>query len=137
MKLLRILFALALSLIFLAPAAQAGDELSATEKRLVGIWQEYEPTSNVVQFFPDRTMRIYLTKEEREQMKVDFIPATWMVSPESVLTLTFTAKSGKSFSQSITLEYKGEEMWLVNENKPTTKHHRLNSAGDIPNIYKW
>ena len=137
MKSIRILLALALSCVFLAPAALAADELSAAEKRLVGVWQEYEPASNVVQFFPDRTMRIYLTKEERDQMRANFIPATWVVSPDNMLSLTFTGKNGKGFTQTIKLEYKGKEMWLVDEKRPTTKHHRLKGAEDIPAIYKW
>lgn len=137
MKSIRILFVLAMSLIGFAPAAMGADELNSVEKRLIGIWQEYEPTSNVVQFFPDHTMRIYLTKEERAKMNINVIEANWTVSPKSVLTLNFTAKNGKTFSQSINLEYKGEEMWLVDEGKPTTKHHRLKGEGDIPATYKW
>ncbi len=137
MKSVRILLALALCFIFLAPAARAADELTATEKRLVGIWQEYEPAFNVVQFFPDRTMRIYLTKEEREQMRANFIPATWVVSPDNMLSLTFMGKNGKGFTQTIKVVYKGKEMWLVDEKRPTTKHRRLKDEADIPAIYKW
>ncbi|HEY5994277.1 MAG TPA: hypothetical protein VIU46_06695 [Gallionellaceae bacterium] len=134
MKFLRILLLLALSITSFAPAAIGAEELASSEKRLVGIWQEYQPNANVVQFFPDHTMRIYLTKEEREKMKINFIQANWAVSPESILTLNFSA-NGKSFSQSIKVEYQGEEMWLVDEGKTTTKHQRL--SGEIPEKFKW
>lgn len=137
MKSIRILVVMAFCLIGFAPAAMGADSLSSTEQRLVGIWQEYEPTSNVVQFFDNHTMRIYLTKEERAQMKINFIEANWTISDKGVLTLNFTSKTGKSFSQSINLEYKGEEMWLVDEGKSATKHHRLKAESDIPATYKW
>jgi hypothetical protein len=137
MKSIRILFFLALSIISFAPAAMGADELSSTEKRLVGIWQEYEPSANVVQFYPDHTVRIYLTKEEREKMKTNFIQANWTLSSDSVLTLNLAGPNGKTFSQSANLAYKGDEMWLVGEGKPTIKHHHLKGEGDIPAIYKW
>ncbi len=136
MKSIRILVVLVFCLIGFAPAAMGADALNSTEQRLVGIWQEYEPASNVVQFFDNHTVRIYLTKEERAQMKVNFIEANWAVSSKGVLTLSFS-RNGKTFSQSTNLEYKGEEMWLVDEGKPSTKHHRLKGEGDIPATYKW
>jgi len=135
MKTIRLLLFLVLSGAGFAPAAMSAEPLTASEQQLVGIWEEYSPSSNVVQFYPDRSMRIYLTQEEGAQMKLHWIEANWSVSPESMLTLNFSA-NGKSFSQSVKLVFEDKEMWLVDKEKnSTTKHHRI--TGEIPGKYRW
>ena len=129
MKTIRILFAAA----FLALAGCASQP-QTPEQRVVGTWEEYEPNSNVTQFFADHTMKIYLTQEEGAEMKMHWIKATWTVSPDSVVTLSFSA-NGKSFSESAKLSFEKDEMWLTQENGVVTKSRRL--GGDIPEKYRW
>ncbi len=135
MKTIRFLLFLAFSGIAFAPAAMSAEPLTATEQQLVGTWEEYAPSSNVVQFYPDRTFRLYLTKEEGDQLQMHWIGATWAVSPEGTLTMIFSG-NGKSFTRSIKLVFEEKEMWLVEEeSRGTTKHRRL--TGDIPAKYRW
>jgi len=132
-----LLFLLAFSGAAFSPAAVAAEPLTASEQGLVGVWQEYSPSSNVTQFYQDRTMKIYLTKEEGARMKTHWIEATWSVSPENMLTLSFSA-NGKSFSQSAKLDWENEEMWLTQENDGTavtTKSRRI--TGGLPAKFRW
>ncbi len=72
MKVLR-QFSLLLASIMLVSTAQADDKLSDIEKRMVGLWECHidhaynSPELYVQQLYGDRTMKLYVTKEQSEK----------------------------------------------------------------------
>ena len=134
MKTIRFLLILVLSTLGFAPAAFSAEPLTSTEQKLVGTWEEYEPSSNVVRYYSDRTIRLYLTEEEGSDTGTHYIEGSWSISPDSTLTMNLSA-NGRSLTQTVKVVFKNDEMWLVDEEKGETKHRRL--AGDIPEKYRW
>jgi hypothetical protein len=113
-------------------APQAGSH-TAVEKRMVGIWEEYAPGVNVVQFYSDHTMKIYLTEEEGRDKDMHFIVAKWRISGDMILTLDIEA-NGKEFSESTKVSFKDGEMWFIQEKGPITKQRKIS---EVPEKYKW
>jgi hypothetical protein len=134
MKTIKLLFTmLALTLSF-APDALAVEELKANEKQMLGLWEEYAPGSNCVEFFDNHTMKIYLTEEEGKDSGGDhFVQANWSLDEKNVMTLTI-AMGEQSFKQSAQVVFENGEMWLKEQDGSTTKNRRIKA---IPAKYKW
>jgi len=134
MKTFRLLALLLATSLSFAPAALAGDALKANEKQLLGLWEEYSPGSNCVEFFDNHTMKIYLTEEEgRDTGGEHYIEASWSMDEKNVMTLTVTA-GDESFKQRAQVVFKKGEMLLKDEDGGTTKNRRIKK---IPAKYKW
>ena len=133
MNTLRLLPALLGCVLALATAAQAAPDQPG-EQALVGIWQEYEPASNLVQFFPDHTMRIYLTREEGGALNLHWIGGSWSLAPDLTLTMTLSA-NGNSMTDRVKVTFEQGEMWLLDAHQAATRHRRL--SGEMPARFRW
>ena len=100
--------------------------------RLVGVWREYHPSSNVVQFLRDGTTRLYLRKGEIRDLRS--LDGKWVISDSGMLAITY-AVGDKSLTLEARLTYEGEEMILTEKNGDQTKHRK--HVGPIPEIYVW
>lgn len=124
-------YLLLLGLMFATIAMGAGPVVTLGD-RLVGVWREYHPSSNVVQFFPDGSTRLYLMKGEIQDLHS--LDGTWNVSDAGMLSITYTVGE-KSLTLEARLSYEGEEMILTEKSGERTKHRR--HVGPIPAIYVW
>ena len=130
MKIFRLL--MLLSAVAFAPFAIGADSGSALGDRLVGVWREYSPSSNVVQFFRDGTTKLYLKKGEIRDLRS--LDGKWIVSDSGMLAITY-AVGEKVLTLEARLSYVGEEMILTEKSGEQTKH--VKHVGPIPAIYVW
>jgi hypothetical protein len=100
--------------------------------RLVGVWREYSPSSNIVQFFADGTTKLYLKKGEIPDLRS--LDGKWSVSDSGMLSITYTLRE-KSLTLEAMVSYVGEEMILTEKSGEQTKHRK--HVGPIPEIYVW
>jgi hypothetical protein len=128
MKILRLL--LILSGLACAPVAIGAD--SALGDRLVGVWREYSPSSNIVRFEKDGSTKLYLKKGEIGDLRT--LDGKWKVSDAGMLAITYTVGE-KSMTLEARLSYQGEEMILTEASGEQTKHRR--HTGPIPEVYVW
>lgn len=78
MNILRLLALTLLACCLAFPAAARGT--SPAERRLVGIWQDDKDPENIIQFFPDHRVRIYLTRQEGQRSGMHWINGRWRLS---------------------------------------------------------
>jgi hypothetical protein len=128
MSILRLLFLL--SGLAFAPLAAAADV--SLGDRLVGVWREYSPSSNIVRFEKDGTTTLYLKKGEIGNLRT--LDGKWTVSDTGMLSIVYTVGE-KSMTLQARLSYEGEEMILTEASGEQTKHRR--HTGPIPEIYVW
>ena len=124
-RLLLLLFAFGFTPLAIGAEAGLGD-------RLVGVWREYHPSSNVVRFNRDGTTRLYLRKGEIRDLRS--LDGKWVISDSGMLAITY-AVGEKSLTLEARLTYEGEEMILIEKNGDQTKHRR--HVGPIPQVYVW
>jgi len=122
-----LLLILAFGFVPLAIGAEAG-----LGDRLVGVWREYYPSSNVVQFYKDGTTKLYLKKGEIRDLRS--LDGKWAISDAGMLSITY-AVGEKTLTLEAKLSYEGEEMILTEKNGDQTKHRK--HVGPIPQIYVW
>lgn len=116
----------------IATALQAAP---APDQALVGKWEVYEPTpSNVVEFLPDHTLRLYLTRKQGGKNNIHWIGGTWSLSENLILTSTLTF-NGRSDTDRVKISFANGEMWLVDHQGNTTRHRRL--KGRLPKRFRW
>lgn len=128
MKTLRLL--LALSALAFVPIALAAD--AALGDRLVGVWREYTPSSNVVRFEKDGNTTLYLKKGEIGNLRT--LDGKWTVDDGGMLSIVYTVGE-RSMTLQARLSYEGEEMILTEASGAQTRHRR--HVGPIPEIYNW
>lgn len=128
MKTLRLLWWLCF--VAFAPFALAAD--GALGERLVGVWREYSPSSNVVKFDQDGTTTLYLKKGEIGDLRT--LVGKWSVDDDGMLSIVYTVGE-KSMTMQARLSYEGEEMVLTEASGERTQHRR--HTGPIPEIYVW
>ena len=128
MKVLRVL-ALVCSFAF-APFTLAAD--ASLGDRLVGVWREYSPSSNIVRFEKDGSTKLYLKKGEIGDLRT--LDGKWIVSDDGMLSITYTVGE-KSMTLQARLSFEGEEMVLTEASGERTRHRR--HTGPIPEIYIW
>lgn len=114
------------------PLAIGAEPTGSLGDRLVGVWREYQPTSNFVQFFPDGTIKLYLKKGEIKDLRS--LDGSWVVSSSGVLTVTYTVGE-KSLTLDASLTFENEEMILTQKSGEQTKHRK--HVGPIPEVYIW
>ncbi len=117
----------------LAPTARA-DMPKPLEQRMVGMWQAQAPSTNVVQFFPDHTLRVYLTKKQGGPTKQHWYNGTWTITPQARLLVDMTV-NGEVMHKEARVVFEGENMSLVDDRMYETRHRRLD--GKLPNEYNW
>ncbi len=132
MKTIRLLILLFASAMWLtAPSASAAE--ASLDQKLVGLWEEYDPSSNFIQFFDDHTLKLYLTKEEGEGTATHYISGTWSISNDHILTMKLTA-NGNSMTRSVGLKFDEGDMVLIDDSAGETRHR---STDALPAKYLW
>src|SRR5690349_12216681 len=91
MKTLRLLWWLCF--VAFAPLAAAAD--GTLGERLVGVWREYSPSSNVVKFDQDGTTTLYLKKGEIGNLRT--LDGKWSVDDAGMLSIVY-AVAGKTMT---------------------------------------
>ena len=120
---------LALIALFCLVAAQPRAVADDAQK-LVGLWHEYSPSDNLVNFAADGRITMYLRKGEIGDPHT--LEGQWTAS-NGMLTVKFTAE-GQSIEQSTKLSFEGDEMILTDKGE-VTKHRR--HAGALPAWTQW
>lgn len=113
-----------------APFAAGAD--TGLGNRLVGVWREYSPSTNIVEFGADGTTKLYLKKGEIRDLRS--LDGKWTVSDTGMLSITYVVGE-KTLTLEALLSYAGEEMILTEKSGEQTKHRR--HVGPIPEIYTW
>jgi len=113
-----------------APFAAGAD--AGLADRLVGVWREYSPSSNIVEFSADRSTKLYLKKGEIRDLRS--LDGKWTVSDTGMLSITYLVGE-KTLTLEALLSYAGEEMILTEKSGEQTKHRK--HVGPIPEIYVW
>ena len=128
MKSIRLLLLLgAFGFVPLSIGAEAG-----LGDRLVGVWREYYPSSNVVQFSKDGSTKLYLKKGEIRDLRS--LDGKWVISDTGMLAITYTV-GDKTLTLEAKISYENEEMILTEKNGDQTKHRK--HVGPIPKEYVW
>jgi len=122
---LLLLFAFGFAPLSIGAEAGLGD-------RLVGVWREYYPSSNVVQFSKDGTTKLYLKKGEIRDLRS--LDGKWAVSDSGMLAITY-AVGDKTLTLEARVSFDNEEMILTEKNGDQTKHRK--HVGPIPQVYVW
>ena len=100
--------------------------------KLLGMWREFSPGDNLVEFKPG-TVSMLLRKGEIQDLHT--MDGTWTLSPDgTTLTLTFKV-GGQDRTLSATLAFTGDEMVLTDDTRIPTRHRR--HTGPLPDWAKW
>jgi hypothetical protein len=130
MRLLRHLVFLSL-IALTATAAQAQNTLGT---KLVGLWQEYSPTDNLVSFLKDGTWKLFLTQGEIGNLKS--LDGRWSVSEQDGTLVMIVVLGGKEKPMPpLRLSFEGAEMILTDGAGKQTRHRK--HQGPIPARYQW
>ena len=105
-----------------------------TEQQLVGMWQEIFPYSNVIEFLPDHTFRLYVTKERGQAKDIHWISGSWEMSAECTLTIV-TIGGGNSVTKVLTLSSYYGDILLSGEDFGAGRYTRLRNG--LPKAYIW
>ncbi len=124
-RLLLLLFTFGFAPLSIGAEAGLGD-------RLVGVWREYHPSSNVVQFYKDGTTKLYLKKGEIRDLRS--LDGKWVISDSGMLAITY-AVGDKSLTLEARVTFDNEEMILTEKTGDQTKHRK--HVGPIPSVYVW
>jgi uncharacterized protein (TIGR03066 family) len=100
--------------------------------KLVGMWHEYSPSDNLVNFTADGHVTMYLRKGEIGDLRT--LKGNWTLASTGMLTVKFTAM-GRSVEQSNKLSFARDEMILTDEKGEQTKHRR--HSGALPAWTQW
>lgn len=138
---LRALRLLALAMLgFLQPMlpAQAQDTAARATPQdattaLAGWWEEYSPSSNIVQFLPDGTVKVYLKKDEIGTLRA--LDGTWKLeSDQTTIEMVFTVRERK-LTRRAQISFEGPEMVITENGSKKTRHRR--HSGQLPAAYNW
>jgi uncharacterized protein (TIGR03066 family) len=100
--------------------------------KLVGLWAEYTPSDNLVNFTADGRVTMYLRKGEIGDLHT--LDGKWTLAGNGSLTVKFVA-NGQSIEQTTQLSFPGDEMVLTDEKGELTKHRRY--TGALPAWTQW
>lgn len=101
-------------------------------QRLVGVWHEYSPSDNLVNFSADGRVVMYLRKGEIADLRT--LDGKWTLASDGKLTVTFTAL-GRSITQTNQLSFVDDEMIITDDKGAQTKHRRY--TGPLPEWTQW
>jgi hypothetical protein len=128
---MRVLKYLIVLITLLAGMQQAALAQDARQTRLVGLWDEISPSSNLVLFGGDGSIKLYLKKGEVRDLRA--LNGKWTLLENGTLNIVFTEKD-KSFGWSPILKFEGEEMILIDDKGEKTRHRR--HLGPIPERFQ-
>lgn len=114
------------------PAAAQTRNAAEPAAALTGWWEEYSPSSNIVQFLSDGTVRLYLKKGEIGNLRS--LDGTWKLGADDASIQMVFSVSGKTLDRSAKLSFEGAEMVLT-EDGTQTRHRR--HSGKLPAIFAW
>jgi hypothetical protein len=125
------LIALTLALLacwFSVPAAAR--PAHGTEQRLVGIWQDDKDPENIIQFFPDHKVRIYVSRRDGQVDKLHWIDGRWQLARGRDLTMTLHMPSngGMSRARRFTLLFRKQGLVVKSRGKVVGRQHRISEA---------
>ncbi len=100
--------------------------------KLVGLWHEYTPSDNLVNFTADGRVTMYLRKGEVGDLHT--LDGKWTLASGGMLTVKFVAM-GRTVEQSTKLSFAGDEMVLTDDKGEQTKHRRY--SGALPAWTQW
>jgi hypothetical protein len=110
------------------------DETSGKKaEQLVGLWNEYSPSTNYVNFSQDGTLQLLLKKGEIGDLHV--LDGVWSITEKSDLQITMSMNGKVFYSKSARLVFRDQEMIMIDENGVETKHRRR--EGKAPSEYNW
>jgi len=125
-------FARVVLIAFVCLAAAHPRALADDAAKLVGLWHEYSPSDNLVNFLADGRVVMYLRKGEIGDLHT--LEGKWSLAQDGMLTVTFTAL-GKSVTQTNKMTFAGEEMIITDDKGEETKHRRY--TGPLPAWTQW
>ncbi|HKB58768.1 MAG TPA: hypothetical protein VKC56_01860 [Gallionellaceae bacterium] len=125
------LLALTLALLaccFTGPAAAR--TAHPAEQRLVGIWQDDKDPENIIQFFPDHRVRIYVSRRDGQADKLHWIDGRWQLARGRDLTMTLHMPSngGMSRVRRFTLLFRKQALVVKSRGKVAGRQHRISEA---------
>jgi hypothetical protein len=123
------LFALALAACCLVPAAHAATgaaaQAPAREQQLIGIWQDDHDPENIIQFFPNHAVRIYVPKDDGQADNTHWVDGSWALAGRE-LTLTLnTPGGGMSRVKKFTVAFTRGAMVVKARGKVVGRQHRI------------
>lgn len=124
--------ALAPPLLRAQPAAAQVRNAAEPAAALSGWWEEYSPSSNIIQFQPDGTVRLYLKKGEIGNLRS--LDGSWKLGGDKTTIQMVFSVAGKTLDRSAKLSFEGAEMVLT-EDGTQTRHRR--HSGKLPATYIW
>ena len=113
-------------------AAFAEETKAEQAAKLVGWWEEYYPSSNIVHFAEDSTVRLMLRKGEIGDLHE--LVGTWKILDNQVIQMSFSA-NGNTLVRDAKLTVSDDSMTLTDESGGKTKHRR--HSGKLPEEYVW
>ncbi len=125
------LFALALATCCLAPAAHAATGAAAhapaREQQLIGIWQDDRDPENIIQFYPNHAVRIYVPKDDGQATNTHWIEGSWTLSGgrDLTMTLNIAANGGMSKVKKFTLSFSKNMLVVKARGKVVGRQHRI------------
>lgn len=118
-----------------AHAQDAGTRAAAPDAAatLAGWWEEYSPSSNIVQFRPDGTVKVYLKKDEIGTLRT--LDGTWKLdSDQTTIEMVFTVRE-RTLTRRAQISFEGPEMVITENGSKKTRHRR--HSGQLPAAYNW
>lgn len=119
--------ALVLAACCLAPPAANAAAAHDADRRLVGIWQDDHDADNIIQFYPDHAVRIYLPKSEGQARNAHWIDGTWTLAGGGKLTmmLRMPENGGMSKVKKLRLTFTRKGFVVKEGGKVVGHQHRI------------
>lgn len=96
------------------------------EQALVGIWQDDHDPENIIQFYPNHAVRIYVPKSDGQARDVHWIEGTWALSRHDLmLTLNMPSNGGMSRIRKFTVEFAGKKLVVKEDGQVVGRQHRI------------
>lgn len=114
---------LACSLAFPAAARPA----STNERQLVGIWQDDQDPENIIQFFPDHRVRIYVSRADGKHTGTHWIDGHWRLTHGHNLTMKLKMRSNRrgAHIKRFTLQFGKQGLVVKSGGKVLGRQHRI------------
>lgn len=121
-----------ITLLLFVQASFAEEAKTEQAAKLVGWWEEYYPSSNLVYFSQDGTVKLMLRKGEIGDLHA--LEGTWEILDNQTIKMSFSA-NGNTLVRDAKLSVTDDSMTLTEANGSKTKHHR--HSGEMPKEYIW
>lgn len=121
-----------LTVFFLGGCVTQPVDSSSPKEALVGWWEEYAPSSNIVHFRADGMVALYL--KQGEVGPLHELKGTWEIEGDGSLQMRFVVR-GHTQNSRLEVSFPGTEMVLKDANGILTRHRR--HSGKLPESYLW